>query len=45
MVLATHKSHAAACALYERNGWLITAERPVVSFGQRLIEQEMALTL
>lgn len=45
MVLTTHKSHVAACSLYQRNGWLITAERPVVSFGQRLIEQEMALTL
>ncbi len=45
MVLATHKSHAAACALYQRNGWSTTAERPIVSFGQPLIEQEMALTL
>ena len=45
MVLATHKSHEAACALYLRNGWGITAERAVESFGQALIEQEMALTL
>jgi GNAT superfamily N-acetyltransferase len=45
MVLATHKSHEAACALYLRNGWTIVSERPVMSFGQSLIEQEMALTL
>jgi GNAT superfamily N-acetyltransferase len=45
MVLATHKSHVAACALYARSGWQITDERPVVSFGQQLIEQEMVLIL
>lgn len=45
MQLSTHKSHAAACALYLRNGWQIVAEKPVVSFGQPLVEQEMALSL
>lgn len=45
MVLSTHKSHEAACALYLRNGWHVLEERPVVSFGQPLIEMDMGLTL
>ncbi len=44
MVLSTHKSHEAACALYLRNGWQVLEERPVVSFGQSLIEMDMVLT-
>ncbi len=39
MTLWTHKSHAAACALYEKNGFALEAEKPVTSFGCRLIEQ------
>jgi|AntRauTorckE5430_2_1112549.scaffolds.fasta_scaffold67961_1 GNAT superfamily N-acetyltransferase len=45
MVLGTHKSHEAACALYLRNGWSIVEERPVEAYGQSLIEQHMVLTL
>jgi GNAT superfamily N-acetyltransferase len=45
MVLATHKSHEAAVALYLRNGWTIVDEKPVVSFGQPLIEQTLTLSL
>ncbi|QUJ75175.1 GNAT family N-acetyltransferase [Sulfitobacter albidus] len=39
MQLWTHESHAAACALYRRNGWRMTEERAVTSFGRALIEQ------
>jgi GNAT superfamily N-acetyltransferase len=45
MVLATHKSHEAAVALYLRNGWAIVDEKPVVSFGQSLIEQVLTRSL
>lgn len=45
MVLSTHKSHEAACALYLRNGWRVTAERPVLSYGQSLIHLDMARAL
>ncbi len=44
MQLWTHKSHEAACALYLRNGWQVTGEVPVVSFGQPLIEQTFEIT-
>ena len=39
MQLWTHKSHEAACALYRRNGWNLVDEKPVMSFGQHLVEQ------
>ncbi|APX11901.1 GNAT family N-acetyltransferase [Tateyamaria omphalii] len=39
MSLWTHESHAAACALYARNGWDLVASKPVRSFGQDLVEQ------
>jgi GNAT superfamily N-acetyltransferase len=45
MQLWTHKSHEAACALYKRNGWSLGAEKPVLSFGQPLIEQTFTLAL
>lgn len=45
MVLATHKSHEAAVALYLRNGWIIVDEKPVFSFGQSLIEQTLTRCL
>ncbi|UWR23558.1 GNAT family N-acetyltransferase [Sulfitobacter sp. S190] len=44
MQLWTHKSHAAACALYRRNGWRLVAEKPVVSFGKPNIEQTYAIS-
>ncbi len=39
VTLWTHKSHEAACALYEKNGFVLEAEKPVRSFGCDLIEQ------
>lgn len=39
MVLATHESHAAACALYRATGWVLEQSEAVHSFGQDLIEQ------
>lgn len=45
MVLSTHQSHEAACALYLRNGWRIVDERPVHHYGQSLIEVDMARSL
>ncbi len=39
MTLWTHKSQAAACALYEKNGFALEAEKPVSNFGCDLIEQ------
>nr|WP_299146042.1 GNAT family N-acetyltransferase [uncultured Tateyamaria sp.] len=39
MTLWTHESHRAACALYARTGWELTASKPVHSFGQDLVEQ------
>ena len=34
MVLSTHESHRAACALYARTGWSLTAAAPVRSYGR-----------
>ncbi|MCX7566411.1 GNAT family N-acetyltransferase [Sulfitobacter sp. F26169L] len=45
MQLATHKSHEAAVALYQRNGWQVTEEKPVVAYGLPLVEQTMRLKL
>lgn len=39
MVLWTHESHRAACALYARTGWRLAASEPVESFGQSLVRQ------
>ena len=44
MQLWTHESHRAACALYQRNGWRVTAQKPVHAFGQDLIEQTYEIT-
>lgn len=45
MVLATHRSHAAACALYARTGWELTSRRPVRRFGVALEELEWQIDL
>ncbi len=45
MVLWTHESHKAACALYRRNGWQLLSSRPVHSFGVDLVEQAWEITL
>lgn len=39
MRLWTHDSHRAACALYEKHGFRLTAAKPVHSYSQDLIEQ------
>lgn len=45
MQLWTHESHRAACALYARNGWVMTDSRPVRSFGVDLVEQSWEIGL
>lgn len=45
MVLWTHESHRAACALYEKNGFTCTMSKPVHSFGVDLVEQEWTRAL
>ncbi len=45
MVLWTHESHRAACALYARNGWTLTRSEPVHSFGVDLVEQSWEIAL
>ena len=45
MVLWTHDSHRAACALYAATGWQLVESRPVRSFGVDLVEQSWAITL
>lgn len=45
MVLWTHASHKAACALYRKAGWICVSSRPVVSFGVELEEQAWELAL
>ncbi len=45
MVLWTHESHRAACALYARNGWQLVGSRPVHSFGVDLVEQAWEIEL
>lgn len=45
MVLWTHESHAAACALYRAFGWQLTASKPVHSFGVDLVEQSWQIWL
>jgi len=45
MRLWTHKSHAAACALYRSEGWQLGEEKEVVSFGVPLVEQAWEIDL
>ena len=39
IVLWTHESHRAACALYRRNGWTLISSVPARSFGVDVVEQ------
>lgn len=39
MVLWTHESHRAACALYAAAGFSMTGETPAVAFGQAVVDQ------
>ena len=45
LVLWTHASHRAACALYAKNGFELTKSMPVRSFGVDLEEQAWRLVL
>ncbi|WP_417526071.1 GNAT family N-acetyltransferase [Marinovum sp.] len=45
MVLSTHRSHAAACALYASTGWQLLDSRPVTSFGVALEEMRWQIDL
>jgi len=45
LVLWTHKSHEAACALYLKFGFEMTSEEPVHEFGVDLIRQNWEITL
>ena len=45
MVLWTHESHRAACALYAAAGWQLEASKPVQSFGVALVEQTWRIDL
>ncbi|MBV2360415.1 GNAT family N-acetyltransferase [Thalassococcus sp. CAU 1522] len=45
MVLWTHESHQAACALYRKAGWRLTRSVPVRSFGVDLVEQAWEVDL
>ncbi|MDA8747387.1 GNAT family N-acetyltransferase [Litoreibacter sp.] len=45
MTLRTHESHAAACALYARNGFACVESKKVRSFGQDLVEQTWTTAL
>jgi GNAT superfamily N-acetyltransferase len=45
MVLWTHESHKAACALYAKTGWTCTSSTPVRSFGVDLVEQSWHIDL
>ncbi|MFZ7093131.1 GNAT family N-acetyltransferase [Primorskyibacter sp. 2E233] len=45
MVLWTHESHRAACALYQKAGWRLLRSKPVRSFGVDLVEQSWEVDL
>lgn len=45
MVLSTHESHAAACALYVKAGFACVRSEPVRSYGVDLVEQDWARDL
>lgn len=45
MVLWTHESHRAACALYARNGWRLASSRPARAYGQDVVDQDWEIAL
>ncbi|MBV0912833.1 GNAT family N-acetyltransferase [Anianabacter salinae] len=45
LVLWTHASHRAACALYAARGFVLTASTAKVSFGVPVVEQSWELAL
>ncbi len=45
LVLWTHESHEAACALYRKAGFRLDSAKPVISFSVDLIEQQWSIDL
>ncbi|MFC2968619.1 GNAT family N-acetyltransferase [Acidimangrovimonas pyrenivorans] len=45
MVLWTHASHEAACALYRKAGFVMTSETPAHDFGQDVLDQTWEIAL
>lgn len=45
MVLWTHESHRAACALYARNGWRLVRSVQARAYGQDVVDQDWEITL
>ncbi len=45
MVLWTHESHRAACALYAKNGWRLVRSVPGQAYGQSVVDQDWEITL
>lgn len=45
MVLWTHESHRAACALYAKNGWRLVRSTPARAYGQDVVDQDWEILL
>lgn len=45
MVLWTHESHRAACALYARNGWRLMRSVATRAYGTDVVDQDWEITL
>jgi len=45
MVLWTHESHGAACALYAKSGWRMVRATPARAYGQAVVDQDWEITL
>ena len=45
LMLWTHESHRAACALYAARGFVLTEARPVRNYGRDLVEQRWEIAL
>jgi GNAT superfamily N-acetyltransferase/ribosomal protein S19E (S16A) len=45
MMLWTHESHRAACALYARNGWRLVRSASGRAYGQDVVDQDWEITL
>ena len=45
MVLWTHETHPAACALYQEAGFAMICANKVHNYGQKLVEQEWQVEL
>jgi DNA-binding MarR family transcriptional regulator/GNAT superfamily N-acetyltransferase len=45
MVLWTHESHRAACALYARNGWQLVRSQAARAYGQDVVDQDWEILL